>query len=142
MSCQGARCSKCLSVQHNAEAIPAKLTQVGAASTSLSKVIMTPAPTCWLGRQGRSRSVDPFFEVNRRPPIRRLLFAVPGGEDDTFTALSRLDTMGSVRGRVGVVSDKVLLFATAGVAFADVRTRVTVASTDGSFPTTKFSDLA
>ncbi len=72
-----------------------------------------------------------------------LLFRVPGDLDDTFTALSRLGTLSSIRGRIGLAWDRALVFATAGVAFADVATSVTVASTDGSFgavPSLTFSD--
>lgn len=68
-----------------------------------------------------------------------LVFVDPPDPDDSFSAKSGISEQGSIRGRMGYVWDRFMLFGTAGLAIADVSTSVTAISTDGSFPTSTFS---
>ncbi|NNM73092.1 outer membrane protein [Enterovirga aerilata] len=45
----------------------------------------------------------------------------------SYTAAQRLDYLGTLRARVGLVMDRVLVFATGGLAYGDVRSAQTIA---------------
>ena len=52
------------------------------------------------------------------------------GGFSTVNAHSTLDVQGSIRGRLGIAWDRVLIYATGGVAFGGFNTDITVAGTD------------
>ena len=62
----------------------------------------------------------------------------------TQTCASRVNWMGSVRGRVGVALDTLLVYGTAGLALADITTTVSppTGGTTGSYQSTYFGWVA
>ena len=58
------------------------------------------------------------------PPFRSLADSVP------WMRIRSLDIQGSIRGRLGVAWDRVLIYATGGVAFGGINTDITVFGTD------------
>jgi outer membrane immunogenic protein len=66
-----------------------------------------------------------------------------GGQINTFTTEQKLQYFGTLRGRLGIVSDNVLFYGTGGAAFGHVRETVTISQQSvngGNLATGAFSD--
>jgi outer membrane immunogenic protein len=68
--------------------------------------------------------------------VAQRTFVVPAGapvaQNDFMTDSARLSFLSTVRGRIGVAFDRVLLFATGGVAFGTVKTVDTLGTAGGA----------